>query len=116
MYPRTSTRHRFMAVAADVGGRQHPYNDARGIEYMNIHRLTGLAKIVAVVVAMAAAPAVLAEQSSWDRWRAERGRGEHSHGGGNYRSVPEFDPAAAGALSVLLAGGALFFANRRRSK
>lgn len=30
--------------------------------------------------------------------------------------VPEFDPAAAGALIALLAGGALYVASRRKSK
>jgi hypothetical protein len=58
-----------------------------------------------VAAALLAAPGALA-QSRWDRWYEHWRR----------HSVPEFDPAAGGALAVLLAGGALFIANRRRRK
>jgi hypothetical protein len=42
---------------------------------------------------------------------APRGRGGEP--GNGRHSVPEFDPAAAGAIAALLAGGALTIASRR---
>jgi hypothetical protein len=45
-------------------------------------------------------------------------QGENQDGGGARtslaRSVPEFGPAAAGALAVLVAGGGVLLARRRR--
>lgn len=82
---------------------------------MNLHRLAGLARIVGAFILLAAAPAAFAGGTSWDRWLESRGHHGGPHGG-TYHSTPEFDPAAGGALAVLLAGGAMFVANRRRSK
>jgi hypothetical protein len=56
--------------------------------------------------------AALASDGSGDGSRAGVTEGEGG-GGGSHR-VPEFDPAAAGAVAALLAGGALTLANRRR--
>ncbi len=61
-----------------------------------------------VAVALLAAPAAFAQWNDRDDhhgWHHDRDR---------HRAVPEFDPAAAGTLAVLLGGGALFIANRRR--
>ncbi len=57
----------------------------------SVGRAMGLALLG--VVLFAAAPA----QAQWRPWR----------------SVPEFDPAAAGALAVLIAGGSILVARRR---
>ncbi len=38
----------------------------------------------------------------------------HGPRGGDHRWVPEFDPAAAGAVGALIAGGGLLLARRRR--
>ena len=46
-----------------------------------------------------------------DKDRGGRGGGR---GGGGRHSVPEFDPAAAGAIAALLASGALTIAHRRK--
>lgn len=41
--------------------------------------------------------------------------GRPSHGSsGNRHSIPELDPAAAGAIGVVVAGGALLIARRRK--
>jgi len=68
-------------------------------------RFLQAAKAVSIAAALMLAPAVLAapghsraEPPSRRQW------------------VPEFDPAAGGALVALLAGGALFIASRRKSK
>lgn len=55
----------------------------------------------------------------WLRNRGGHGNGNgngNGGGGGGGHSVPEFDPAAGGAMGALLAGGALTLARRRRSK
>ncbi len=46
------------------------------------------------------------------------GRGGHDRGGHTSkppRTIPEFDPSAAGAIATLAAGGGLLLARRRRS-
>ncbi len=55
---------------------------------------------VLVGAALLAAPAAFARPDKGHDWKRH--------------SVPEFDPAAGGALAVLLTGGVLFVANRRR--
>lgn len=48
----------------------------------------------------------------------QNGQGQNGHQGGNkqggQRSVPEFDPAVAGAIAAIVAGGAVVLARRRR--
>ena len=48
----------------------------------------------------------------------ERGREEHRDGRGRdregRRGVPEFDPATAGAVAVMIAGGGLILLRRRK--
>ena len=72
---------------------------------MTTRNLLSAAKALIFGMALLAAPAALAE-----------------HGKGfapprpPIHSVPEFDPAAGGALVALLAGGALLVANRRQRK
>jgi LPXTG-motif cell wall-anchored protein len=56
---------------------------------------------VAVVVALAAAPGAAGAQTN------QRGMG------GRHR-IPEFDPAAAGAIAALVAGGGVLLARRRK--
>ncbi len=68
-------------------------------------RLVQAAKAVSLAAALLLAPAALAGPG---HSRAEPASRRHW--------VPEFDPAAGGALIALLAGGALFIANRRKSK
>lgn len=49
---------------------------------------------------------------------AGNGNGNNGNGKGNggpRHSVPEFDPAAAGAIAAIVAGGGLLLARRRRS-
>jgi hypothetical protein len=73
-------------------------------------------KLLAVVFALCAAPAVLAGNGDHGSWRG--GWGDHPGRGGDAggkRAVPEFDPAAAGALAALVAGGALYVASRKKS-
>ncbi len=67
-------------------------------------RLVQAAKAVSFAAALLLAPAAFAAPHS----RAEPPSRRHW--------VPEFDPAAGGALVALLAGGALFIANRRKGK
>jgi hypothetical protein len=66
------------------------------------HKLSRLAKIAFVVSSLAIAPAAMA-QWSWWQWPPRR-------------AAPEFDPAAAGAVASLVAGGALLLASRRNRK
>lgn len=63
------------------------------------------ARAAFVAAALVLAPAALAAPLTNNRSEPPRRHG-----------VPEFDPAAAGALIALLAGGALHVANRRNSK
>ncbi len=48
------------------------------------------------------------------------GRGDHGGDNGNHpghtrpHSIPEFDPATAGAIAAVLAGGGVLIARRRR--
>ncbi len=46
----------------------------------------------------------------------DSGGGSHPYGGGHEhpRSIPEFDPAAVGAFGVIVAGGGLLLARRRK--
>lgn len=67
-------------------------------------RLLIAARAVSIAVALLLAPAVLARPSFGRAPPPKR------------HWVPEFDPAAGGALVALLAGGALFVASRRKSK
>ncbi len=67
-------------------------------------RLLHAARAVSFAAALLLAPAALAAPHS----RAEPPGRRHW--------VPEFDPAAGGALVALLVGGALFVANRRKTK
>ncbi|HVO20915.1 MAG TPA: hypothetical protein VMU15_16755 [Anaeromyxobacter sp.] len=71
---------------------------------MTARNLLHAARILAVALAALAAPAALADHLG------DRAPRAPTH------SVPEFDPAAGGALVALLAGGALLVANRRQSK
>jgi len=59
-------------------------------------------KALTVVVALGGAVTALAAEHG-HRWRGLR------------HSIPEFDPAAAGALAALIAGGALYVASKKRS-
>lgn len=64
------------------------------------------ARAAFVAAALVLAPAALAAPLTYHRSEPQPRRHE----------VPEFDPAAAGALIALLAGGALHVASRRNSK
>ncbi len=68
-------------------------------------RLVHAVRAVSIAAALIVAPAAFAAPG---HSRAEPPSRRHW--------VPEFDPAAGGALVALLAGGALFIANRRKSK
>ncbi len=63
-------------------------------------------KGASVAAALLIAPAVLAAPMIHHRSESPQRR----------EWVPEFDPAAGGALVALLAGGALYIAARRKSK
>lgn len=63
-------------------------------------RLLHATRVAFIAAALIFAPAAL----------AKHGDGSRGHW------VPEFDPAAGGALIALLAGGALFIANRRNKR
>lgn len=67
--------------------------------------------LVALVTAVAlfGVPSIGAAQSHRERSPRER-RGPTQP----VRSVPEFDPAAGGAIAAVLAGGGLLLARRRR--
>lgn len=83
---------------------------------------------VAVAIAALSSPAlakddrldgVRGEGARAAGWRADDGprgggKGGGRAGGGGRHSVPEFDPAAAGAIAALLASGALTIAHRRK--
>jgi hypothetical protein len=73
--------------------------------------IVGCLKVVSLMAFMLAAPAALAGGS----------RGESAHRGAPIQrqhssSVPEFDPAAGGAVAALIAGGGLVLAGRRNRK
>ncbi len=71
-----------------------------------------VAAIAAVVIAMPFAS--LAGPGDGNS-QGPGGPGNGGGGGGGARSVPEFDPAAAGTIATLLvAGGALIAARRRK--
>jgi hypothetical protein len=50
--------------------------------------------------------------------QGQNGQGQNGQQGGNtqggQRSVPEFDPAVAGAIAAIVAGGGVVLARRRR--
>jgi len=46
--------------------------------------------------------------------RDQQGQKEQGQSRGRRRSVPEFDPAAIGAVAAIVAGGGLLIARRRR--
>jgi len=71
---------------------------------MTARNLLKAAKLLIVALAVFAAPAALADRTGDWAPRAPA------------HPVPEFDPAAGGALVALLAGAALLVANRRQSK
>ena len=67
-------------------------------------RLLQIAKASLIAAALFLAPAALASP-------------RHGDGGHQRRQgVPEFDPAAGGAIVALLTGGVLFIADRRKGK
>lgn len=66
-----------------------------------------VAKAFAIAAAVFIAPAALASP-------AHHKEG-HNREGQRWKSVPEFDPSAGGALLALLSGGGLLIARRRRN-
>ncbi len=70
-----------------------------------------VAKWLSIAAALCLAPAALAQSRDRDR--------DHHHGWDRWRppgrvAAPEFDPAAAGAVGALLAGGGLLLASKRK--
>lgn len=76
---------------------------------MNLHRLARLARVVSVFAALAVAPAALAGWFDDDRYDRHHRRPPPQQ----RHAVPEFDPAALGAITALIAGGGLLIASRR---
>lgn len=83
-------------------------------------------KFLRVLLAVGLLAPLAASAKAWCHMgrRVEITRGEDGQGedrdegkgkGGGARSVPEFDPAAAGVAAALLAGGGLLIARKRRT-
>jgi hypothetical protein len=66
----------------------------------------------ATLLFLATAPPVEAQERGRERGSSEGRQGGDR--GGSRRSVPEFDPATAGAVAALIAGGGILLARRRK--
>jgi hypothetical protein len=75
-------------------------------------------RVAIVAAAMVGPAAALARPGDrWDNRRDDRNDRPWSPRAPPHRtSVPEFDPAAAGAVAAVLAGGGLLLARRRRGQ
>jgi hypothetical protein len=80
----------------------------RGFLAMTL-RIARILQALTIAGALLAAPAALADWSFFHRREPPHHPDEKKP-----HAVPEFDPAAGGALIALLAGGGLYVASRRR--
>lgn len=90
---------------------------------MLIARIARLAIIAALLLGSTTALAQSDRSQGWRReetrswwWNWRRDRHHRPHKPPHKTPVPEFDPAAAGAVAALLSGGGLLIASRRKAK
>jgi hypothetical protein len=84
-----------------------------------IRRISSALAIATVLACLVPTPASAQEGfwswlSAWRERREERREVRRETRREKSRSIPEFDPAAVGAISALLVGGGVLIARRRR--
>jgi hypothetical protein len=79
---------------------------------MNANRWLAALAAVALALLLGAAPAMAQNQD--DQGQNNNNQGQNNNSQGSTRSAPEFDPAVAGVIGAIVAGGGLMLARRRR--